>query len=195
MKKIILEQEGLSDFLSELSESVPDSVYVLKFLTDFIKKSGCKNIQFSNFKITVHGASLDDRVLINRIILNQKLIYILYVILHEIAHQYQYKKYGKEKMYEIYLGKISVKDSIKWLRSVEEIADEFAFRKLRELSKTNEYVNNNYKSLKKNYENIPDFKYEKIINNVIDTLKKSDIEKTKDNISEILYNNFIHKIN
>jgi len=191
MKKILKEQIGIEDFLSTISDNFPDSVYVMEFMVDFIKKSNCKRIEFADFSISAYGASLDDRVILNNEILKLDLINVLYVIFHEIAHQYQYKKYGKEKMYSIYTGKITPDEGAIWLKNVEEVADDFAFRKLRELSKKNDYVKNNFKKLKKVYLNIPTRSYVGIIENIINLFKKSGLDETKENIGEVLYNNFV----
>jgi hypothetical protein len=190
-KTILSEQIGVDNFLVELSEKQPDSVYIMKFLTDFIKKSGCERIEFSNFKLTAHGASLIDRVLINREILNYRLDYILYVIFHEIAHQFQYRKYGRDKMYDLYLGDFPIHEGAIWLKNIEEVADDFAFRKLRELSKKTDKIKINFNVLKKNYDNTPIFMYEQLIKYTI-SLIKNEKWNDKDDISEILYNNIVN---
>ena len=192
-KSLILEQEGFDEFLSKLSEKKPDSVYVMEFLSDFIKKSGCQRIEFKLFNNQYHGVSLHDRVLINEIVLKNNLTYILYVIFHEIAHQYQYKKYGIDKMYGMYSGDISISEGAKWLKNVVEIADDCAFRKIRELMKKTDKIKFNYESLRKNYDNINLSIYEQIINHVISIIKKGDY-KNKIDISEIIYNNVLNRV-
>lgn len=189
-KTILSEQVGIDTFLVQLSERHPDSVYVMKFLSDFILKSGCQRIEFGNFKISAHGASLIDRVIINEKVLDYPLPYVLYVIFHEIAHQYQYKKYGIDKMYDLYLGKIPIKDGAIWLKNIEEVADDFAFRKLRQLKSTNN-VNLDISKLKKNYDNIPLEKYEGLVQYTISLIKDENYTD-KNEISEILYNNIVN---
>jgi hypothetical protein len=188
--KTLLEQVGIEDFLVRLSEKHPDSVYVMKFLSDFIVKSECQRIEFGKFKISAHGASLVDRVIINEDVLTHPLSYVLYVIFHEIAHQYQYKKYGIDKMYDLYLGKIPINEGAIWLKQIEEVADDFAFRKLRQLVKSTDKIKLDISKLKKNYDNIPLEKYKKLVEFTISLIKNENYTD-KNEISEILYNNIV----
>jgi hypothetical protein len=71
-------------------------------------------------------------VLLNQNIFFQSLPNFLFILFHEIAHQYQYKKYGDEKMYEFYLGEIGVREAAILMKKFETVADEFATRKVRE---------------------------------------------------------------
>lgn len=187
-KNLLLEQVGIDDFLYKLSENQPDSVYFMEPLMDFIKKSGCQKIEFGDFKINAHGASLHDRVIINNDVLKMSLPYVLYVIFHELAHQYQYRKYGIDKMYDLYLGKISIKEGAIWLKNIEEVADDFAIRKLRQVVKSTNKMN--ISKIKKNYDNIPLEQYEKLVSSIISLIKKEDFTD-KNEISEILYNNIV----
>lgn len=192
MKQFLFEQDGISDFLIQILEKHPDSAYILEFLSKFIKNSGCKRIEFAEFSMSASGASLHDRVLINKRALEFEITQLLYVIFHEIAHQYQYKKYGIDKIYGMYTGEISVKEGAKLLQEIENIADEFAIRKLRELkTKTDKLVIKDT-SIKKVYENVPISVFEMTIEKFIKMVKNGNY-KDKVEISEILYNNIIRK--
>ena len=79
--------------------------------------------------------ALHSGVLMNSIILKQSLPFLLFVVFHEVAHQYQFKKYGDDFMYNCYLGDVSEEEAAKYMKKTEEVADEFATRKIRELQK------------------------------------------------------------
>lgn len=186
--KILIEQIELGDFMEKVSQRFPDSVYAMDTITHFIRKSGCQKIEIINFKYPALGAALHDRVILNSRLLNNNFTFFLYALFHEIAHQFQYKKYGIEKMYGAYVGEIPVKDAAKFMKYVENVADEFAIRKLREIDKLHGHqVNLNVKSISKNYENTPLSHFESLINSFIKIIKDSNITN-KEEISEILYN-------
>ena len=79
--------------------------------------------------------SLTDNVILNKSVFNSDLYKFIFVLFHEIAHQYQYRKYGIERMYALYNGKLPINDAVEWLRYTESVADQFAIRKCRELQK------------------------------------------------------------
>ncbi|MEN6292787.1 MAG: hypothetical protein ABFD07_12330, partial [Methanobacterium sp.] len=104
-----------------------------EFFKNSIEKSGCQHITFGRFNIEALGLSLDNGVVINeRIQYYFKLPMALYVIFHEIAHQYQYKKYGIDLMYKPYRNDSDFVESINIIREREIVADEYANRKVRE---------------------------------------------------------------
>jgi len=45
------------------------------------------------------------------------------------------KKYGEDIMYDCYIGELSDEDAAKFMKQTEEVADEFAGRKIRQLQK------------------------------------------------------------
>lgn len=187
--KILIEQIELGNFMTKVSDSFPDSVYAMDTISNFIRKSGCQKIEFINFKYPALGAALHDRVVLNSILLNNyNLTFFLYALFHEIAHQFQYKKYGVEKMYGVYTGEIPVKEGAKFMKYVENVADEFAIRKVREIDKLHGHqVKINVNSLRKIYDNISLSHFENLIVSFIKIIKDSNI-KNKEDISEILYN-------
>ena len=185
--KLILEQIGIDEFINTIINHFPESKPIIPLIIDFIKKSGCKRIEFSDFSAG-YGLSLEDRVIISNISLNRGFTFFLYVIFHELSHQYQYKKYGIEKMYEMYNGIISVRNGAEFMKFVEVVADDFAFRKIREINnKFGDKINLKLKTISKFYENVSIGHYERMIVLITDTLKKSNYTDVNQ-ISEIIYN-------
>lgn len=136
IKRILNEEtQNINEFISELTESFKMSEELIEFVKKFITESGCNKIEFSNFKIKGLGVALHDFVLINKIVLNSNLEFVLFVIFHETAHQYQFKKYGEDIMYNCYLGEISDTEAAKFIKTTEEVADEYAIRKIKQLQK------------------------------------------------------------
>lgn len=185
--RLISEQEGFDELAVKMSETYPDSVYLLRFIMDFVQKSGCKKIDIEFMKHPAYGLSLTDKVVINSSSLKKNLSQFLYILFHEVAHQFQYKKYGIDKMYGSYIGDISVDEGAEFMKYVENVADDFAMRKLREVKKlfgdkVEIDVNQN-----KVYENVPIFHYKNLINIFIKKIKESGY-KEKEEISTILYN-------
>ena len=186
IKRILKEEtENIYPFLYQIAQKYPDFNQIYDFVADFIEKSDCKMIEFSNLKVQAYGASLNDGVLINNKVMSLPLPLIVFIIFHEIAHQYQYKKYGLEKMSEFYFDKISLKDAAKFMKSVELVADEFADRKIREIQKKFD-VFPGYKPVKI-YKNIPESYLENFIESVRKDIKNSGVTSVEE-IATILYN-------
>ena len=134
IRRVLMEEtQNLNEFITELTNKFEMSDELIQFVEKFITESNCSKIEFSNFKIAALGVALHDFVLINKILLNANLEHALFVIFHETAHQYQYKKYGEDIMYDCYLGEISDNDAAKFMKKTEEVADEFAIRKIKQL--------------------------------------------------------------
>ena len=88
--------EGLGQFIKTLKDTFKDHHNVIDDLKDYIVKSGCEAIGFD----TLYGASgisKTDKCVIADKILSRPIENALYVILHEVSHQYQYSKYGKDE--------------------------------------------------------------------------------------------------
>jgi len=176
---------GLEEFLNNIVDHYPHTKYYRKDIEDFIVKSGCKKIQIERLNDTIGGLSLSDRVVINDLCFYQPFSIFLYIIFHEIAHQYQYKKYGKKKMYEFYLGDFPIEQLAKFMQHVELVADEFAIRKCRELAKIG-ILNLRFIS-KSIYKYVPLDHFKDLISEIrIDVQKESITDPRK--ISEFLYN-------
>ena len=129
------ETDGVNTLIDVITSRHEMSDELIEKVKDFISQSNCKKIEFANFKMPAMGVALHDGVLINKIALNQRLEYLLFIIFHETAHQYQFKKYGEDIMYECYLGDISVEEAANLMKHTEEVADEFAGKKIKQLQK------------------------------------------------------------
>jgi hypothetical protein len=62
------------------------------------------------------------------------------MILHEISHQYQYKKYGKNLILDVYLNNTPLQDATEKLLYIEKIADRFAIMKMKQIFKNNNVI-------------------------------------------------------
>jgi hypothetical protein len=132
--------EGLDNLIQQIKKSHPkiqDSL--INHIKQFILNSGTPKIEISNLRMAL-GASLKDRVIINSSVFSQSLSHILYVVFHEIAHQYQYKKHGFAEMFAYFKDEISTSEAVKILRKAENIADNYAIRKLKKLQKEGEQL-------------------------------------------------------
>ena len=105
------ETAGIDDFIQKIIATYPETENFIDKIKSFIEDSNCKKIEVARFKYPALGLALHNGVLFNKTIFNQTLSNFLFIIFHEIAHQYQYKKYGDDKMYEFYLGDIDVKEA------------------------------------------------------------------------------------
>ena len=185
IRRILKEQtEGIDTFLDEISNVHELSDELKNFIKEFIQESNCKRINFSNFKIGALGLALESGILINSNILKSKLPFLLFVILHEVAHQYQYKKYGVDVMYKCYLGDVSVKDAAEFMKKTEEVADEFASRKIRQLQKMGllgPFIPPQV------YKNMPIQKISMMINGYKNEMKGKNIDSPR-KVSEYFYN-------
>lgn len=162
----------MDKFIDELISHYPQVKEYQNKIVDVIVKSGCQSIEFANFKHRALGCAVHNGVLINRDLLDGSLHMVLFVIFHELGHQYQFKKYGVDQMYECYLGNMTIEESINFVRNIEITADEFAIRKIRE------FVNYGYL--------IPSFNPPRIYKDISDEKIKSVIEEFK---TEFVKNN------
>jgi hypothetical protein len=186
---LLLEYDGSIDgFVYQLEDHFPEIDDYRDEIKKFLVDSGCQKIEFALIggPIPAQGLSLHDRVIINTNILNKSLEYALYVIFHEVAHQYQYKKYGKDFAIKLYLNEISVEDGYKILKNIEFVADQFAIRKCREFVKLGLLDAN--KTVKYGaYSKVPDIGFKSSLiqfKNLIKSKKLTD----PDEISQLIYN-------
>ena len=179
------ETDGVNTLIDVITSRHEMSDELIEKVKDFISQSNCKKIEFANFKMPAMGVALHDGVLINKIALNQRLEYLLFIIFHETAHQYQFKKYGEDIMYECYLGDISVEEAAKLMKHTEEVADEFAGKKIKQLQKQG-LLDKGFipPSL---YKNVPISQIIAMVGFYRSQLKQQNIT-TPDKISEFFYN-------
>ncbi len=144
MKEVNLRQPktiGLDLFLNILLVAKPNLCknIILK-LSDFIISSGCIEIEFRKMSSRAMGISKTDICVLNSDVLLIPDEYTLYIILHEISHQYQYKKYGKNIALDIYLDTIDLETAAKKLLAIEQVADRLAIAKLNSILKLNKPI-------------------------------------------------------
>ena len=186
IRRILKEEtDGVNTLIDNITSRHEMSDELIEKVKDFISQSNCKKIEFANFKMPAMGVALHDGVLINKIALNQRLEYLLFIIFHETAHQYQFKKYGEDIMYECYLGDISVEEAAKLMKHTEEVADEFAGKKIKQLQKQG-LLDKGFipPSL---YKNVPISQIVAMVGFYRSQLKQQNIT-TPDKISEFFYN-------
>jgi len=186
VRRVINEETtNLVDFVDTLKSRYDMSDELVDFVVDFIEKSDCQKIEFANFKYNALGVALHNGVLINNIVLSRPLEFALFVIFHEVAHQYQYKKYGEEKMYELYNDEISLDDGAKFMKEIELIADNFASRKIRQLQKMGlidgKFISPEF------YKNVPESQIVNLIKSLRIQLSGRNIT-SPDDISNYFYN-------
>jgi hypothetical protein len=188
IRRILKEEtQGIDSFLIKVMETYPNTGRFIDNIETFIKNSNCKKIEVAKFKYPALGLAVHNGVLFNEVIFKQELPDFLFIIFHEIAHQYQYKKYGDEKMYEFYLDETDVKDAAIAMKQIEIIADEFASRKVREFINLGFINKSNKKSLFSIYKDVPLYHFERLITQTKDTIKSKNVSGF-DKIAELFYN-------
>jgi len=185
MRRILNEEtQGIDRFIDELSNTHELSDELKTFVKKFIEESQCKKIDFSKFKIDALGLALHTGVLINSLTLKKPLPFLLFVIFHEVAHQYQFKKYGDDEMYHFYLGDVTEKEAAEFMKKTEEVADEFASRKIRELQKRGLIGSFTPPQV---YKNVSIQQISWMLNNFKKDMRKKNID-SPEKISEYFYN-------
>ena len=95
IRKVLKEEtQGIDSFLIKVMETYPNTGRFIDNIETFIKNSNCKKIEVAKFKYPALGLAVHNGVLFNEVIFKQELPDFLFIIFHEIAHQYHYKKYG-----------------------------------------------------------------------------------------------------
>jgi len=179
------EMVGLNEFKFKTLNCFREITCFWNIIEDFIINSGCKKIEVTPIPYAI-GASLIDRVIINPSAFNQSLINFLFTLFHEIAHQYQYEKYGHQKMTEIYTNRLSIDEAANFMFNIEIVADEFATRKLRELVKLG-YLDKNTKLPTGFYKTLPIDNFKRLISTVKSKIPNVE-DKTPEQINKVLYN-------
>lgn len=182
---ILNESNSVDNFLGIVKNKYPETKKFINLIEKFILESNCRRIEVFDFKQGL-GISLSDRVVISTRAFDESLPKFLFILFHEIAHQYQYKKYGAEKMYECYQGEISLKEASEFMSKVEIVADEFASRKVREFIKLG-HLNDGDDTFKGFYKKIPATYFIALINSIRKMIKEKNI-KDPAGISELFYN-------
>ena len=186
VKRVISEQaQGESEFIQTIVDRYNISDELKNEIINTIKNSECKNITFEKLSMG-DGLALGDRLILTPGTLNYTLGRFLFILFHELAHQYQFKKYGMEKMLELYDDEMDIKEAAQFMKQVESVADEFAVRKLRNIQRKG-LVTPSISDMFKVYDGITVDRLEMMIKMFRDKLRNSNIKGAK-NISEYLYN-------
>ena len=192
IRRILREEtQGIESFLKQIMETYPETESFIGNIESFIKDSNCKKIEVAMFKYPALGLAVHNGVLLNQVIFKKELSDFLFILFHEIAHQYQYKKYGDDKMYEFYLDETDVKDAAIEMKKIEITADEFANRKVREFVKLGFISVPNGKTLSA-YKDVPLSHFERLITQTKDMIKLKNVSSF-DEIADLFYN--IIKVN
>lgn len=174
---------GLDEFITRLVEKHPSLQNHQQILKDFIINSGVPEIKIMPLKMGL-GAALTQFVLISPTMLSLPLENCLYGLFHEVAHQYQYKKYG-DKLSYIFLDFNNLKESAQFLKKIENTADNFALRKCRELAQKG--IIQMDKVLKVgHYSHFTDKDFEWYLRKIQNMLKEKSINNLKD-MDDMLY--------
>lgn len=185
------ETRNINSFINDIKSKFDISTELEESIIKFINDSNCQNIEFASFNISASGVALHDGVLINKYMLNNNLNFLLFIIFHEVAHQYQFKKYGENKMYECYIGKMSDEEGAIFMKNTEMVADEFAGRKIREFQKKG-LINSSYVPPQM-YKNVPIMQITMLIKNYRSQMRLKNID-SPEKISEYFYNTIKSRI-
>ena len=180
------EVQGLGEFLYTLGEKFPIVDKFHNYLKNDIEKSRCEKIEFCGFTHPSSGASFPNGVLINRLILKENLPKTIFIIFHEIAHQYQYKKYGADFSYKLYNEEMPLKEGIRLLKQTENTADRFGLRKSEEYARLGMYKRP-YFPMRGAYDNYTDADFAKYIMTMRKQIQQSGLTSTEE-ITSMFYN-------
>jgi hypothetical protein len=187
------ETGGLDLFIGQIVNKYPEIEEYRDILKNNIESSGCRNISFEPMSMGA-GLSLHNRVVISSGLLEDGIkpnpngiADLMYVIFHEIAHQHQYNKYGKELIYDMYTGEIETEGAVGFLRYIENVADQFGMRKCRELQRIGLIPINQHVVDEGSYDNYTDKMFEKYLNMLKEKIQKAGLTNPED-ISELIYN-------
>jgi hypothetical protein len=155
------------------------------FFLETFNQSGLSSIEIHPIK---YGAavSLGNRIVISSNVMNGHSLPLLFTIFHEIAHQFQYKKMGAEKMFKLYTGELSPQEAIDFMRNVEIVADEYATRKIRKMISLG-LIPKPMEVPQGFYKHYTDAQFNQIIKMILQYLEGEDISDPE-RISEIVFN-------
>jgi len=190
---------GLDSFLERIENTWPKlSIKCLDDLRRFIENSNCGKIEVFKFKHPALGCALHDGVSFNENIFDHPsssalskrvpFAFFLFVVFHEIIHQYQFKKYSAEKMYSYYIDDIDVSTAAREIKRLEMVADRGAERKIKE------YIQRGWlppgSDQKGHYRNAPEKAFEGLIHQIKNLIKSESHLRDYKNvvgISELFY--------
>jgi hypothetical protein len=133
---LLLENQtnGVESFIETLKNKFQYDVGLWDDVANIINQSSCPEIKFEKLHPHVGGISKTDKCIINTSVLSMPLTQCLFSIFHEVAHQYQYKNYGKDIALDIYV-KEDMNGMVEKLISIESTADRFGLSQTKKLMK------------------------------------------------------------
>ena len=177
---------GLNIFLSQINKTFPDIPSdMLLDVKDFIDASRCPEIVFEPLHGGALGISLSDKCVISTSALGRTLYHALYVVFHEVAHQYQYSKHGEKFVQDLYNDQMSIEDAAELLIKVELTADRYAINKVKQLYA--KYMPNTRIILHSLYKNAGKQFIATHLQQVRDMAKSSGLTDIED-INQMIYN-------
>jgi Zn-dependent peptidase ImmA (M78 family) len=182
---------GVDTFFDKMSEKYDMSDELKEFIVKTLNDSDCQNIELVKIKNGAYGLALHDGVYLNLSMLNRPLDFFLFVLFHELAHQYQYKKYGHEVMYACYIGDISDTEGAEFMKKMEDVANRFAIAKINELKKLGIVSKSANFSHLANFANVSQIK--SMIIGFKQMIKSKNI-KSVESFTEFMYNFLVERI-
>ena len=183
---LVLEQtSGLDEFFVIVKEKYDIDDDFINKIKQFILNSDCKKIMVQNIRMG-EALALADRVVISPRVFNNSLGMFLFILFHEIAHQYQFKKYGEETMYSVYVGDISIEEAAEFMKKTELVADEFARKKVREFVNLG-FIPQENATFRGMYKNVPTTHLMGMISQFRNVIRQGRITKPSE-VSEFFYN-------
>ena len=175
--------KGIDAFMNQLNDAFPDKWRAFAALRRIILESKCPEIRFENIRAL--GISMGDKCIISNSVLRSSFARAIYVILHEIAHQMQYTKYGEDFAAAIFMHDITDEQMIQMLKKIELTADRYAIAKgkqvLRNANAPDKPV------IHSSYKSVSDASLLHHIHNVRANAKKHNLNTIMD-INEWIYN-------
>lgn len=172
--------EGLDEFITQVIETFPEAKDMKDEIKSIIEKSNCPKIEFKS--IRVFGFALHNGIVLSSSLLRYNFEMFLLVLFHELAHQFQFKKYGNKIMYKLYEEKTSLDDGANFLIHTEMVANRFAKHKLMELKRRGKVNNLPYMPI-----NVNESGLKQQLKDVKKFVKENNVDNRED-ISEILFN-------
>jgi hypothetical protein len=187
VRRIILEStEGLDEFLETLKTELKLSDELIDEVKTIFEKTDCQKVSFEILS-GADGLAVHNKLVINPQILKKyNPTQALFIIFHELAHQYQFKKYGAEKMMGLYLNEVPLDDAAEAMAKYEAVADEFGVRKVRELQQKG-LLDSKHSPLKGYGNNPSAFRFKYMLRTIRTELNRSGVDNI-DKAAEYIYN-------
>ena len=185
--KLLLEAtEGLDSFIETLKQRMNLSDELAEEIKSVFEKADCKKVSFENLRGAM-GLALHNKLVLDPKMFTFGVPQALTIMFHELAHQYQFKKYGAEKMMEVYIGETSLDDGALAMSKYEAVADEFAVRKMRELKQKGLIDYKQHEVMKGYGNNPPPSLFKNMLGMFRQQLKSSGADNV-DKAAEYIYN-------